>query len=119
MQGIADRVRQARIGREKKLRMKRAAALALGAAIGSSIGALAGILLAPKTGKETRADIIRRGCTAWEKFQEKASHSGNGLASAEGEKSSRSRAAAEGQANEGKRAIKEQPMGDAGVHGKI
>ena len=91
---IADRVRQTRIDREKTLRQKKSRSLALGVAIGSTVGALAGILFAPRAGKETREDLIRLGGEAWGKIQENASHTGHRLASAVEEKSSRVRMAA-------------------------
>jgi len=37
--------------------MKKGTSLALGAIIGAAVGVAAGILTAPKSGKETRADI--------------------------------------------------------------
>ena len=39
---------------------KTAGKLALGAAIGAVIGVVTGILTAPKSGKETRADIKKK-----------------------------------------------------------
>jgi len=87
---IADRLGQARIDREKALRRKKAGILALGV----TIGAVAGVLLAPKTGKETREDLSQRGCEAWEKIKGSASHTGHRLVSAVDEKSSRVRTAA-------------------------
>ncbi len=95
MKEIADRVRQARIDREKALRLKKARILALGVTIGSTVGVLAGVLFAPRAGKETREDLIRRGSEAWGKIQENASHTGHRLTSAVEEKSSRVRAAAD------------------------
>ena len=91
---ITDRVRQAKIDREKTLRQKKARSLALGITIGSAMGALAGILFAPRVGKETREDLIRRGSEAWGKIQENASHTGHRLANAVEEKTSRVRMAA-------------------------
>jgi gas vesicle protein len=81
---MADRVRQARIDRQKTLRLKKAGILALGVATGS----VAGVLLAPKTGKEMREDLSQRGCETWEKIKENASHTGHRLVSAVEEKSS-------------------------------
>ena len=95
MKEIADRVRQARIDREKALRLKKARILALGVTIGSTVGVLAGDLFAPRAGKETREDLIQRGCETWGKIQENASHTGHRLTSAVEEKSSRVRAAAD------------------------
>lgn len=41
-----------------------------GLLIGAAIGAMAGILLAPKSGKETRDDIVAKATDAQEKTQE-------------------------------------------------
>ena len=42
---------------ERKKKMKAAKDVATGAALGTAIGAVTGLLLAPKSGKETRKDI--------------------------------------------------------------
>ncbi|MFZ2448816.1 MAG: YtxH domain-containing protein [Syntrophobacteraceae bacterium] len=118
MKEIADRVRQARIDREKTLRLKKAGILALGLTIGSTVGALAGVLFAPRAGEETREDLIRRGCNAWGKIQENASHTGHRLASAVEEKSSRVRKVAEQYVDVAKGALKEPPKEDEGTDNK-
>jgi hypothetical protein len=56
---IADRIAGTRINREQTLRRKNAGMLALGVAIGGTVGAVAGLLFAPKAGKETREDLSR------------------------------------------------------------
>ena len=104
---IADRLRQARIDREKTVRRKKAGILALGV----TIGAVAGVLFAPKTGKETREDLSQRGCEAWEKIKENASHTGRRLVSAVEEKRSSVRTAA-------KESLKEPPAEDEGTDKK-
>jgi gas vesicle protein len=118
MKEIADRVRQARIDREKTLRLKKAGILVLGVTIGSTVGALAGVLFAPRAGKETRDDLIRRGCEAWGKIQENVSHAGHRLTSAVEEKTSRVRTAAEKNADAAKGAFKESPKEDEGADKK-
>jgi gas vesicle protein len=118
MKEIADRVRQARIDREKALRLKKTRILVLGVTIGSTVGALAGVLFAPKAGKETREDLIRRGCEAWGKIQENASHAGHRLTSAVEEKSSRVRTAAGKNSDAAKGALKESPKEDEGADKK-
>jgi len=107
MKEIADRLRQARTDREKALRRKKSGILALGVAI----GAVAGVLLAPKAGKETREDLSQRGSEAWEKIKENASHTGHRLVSAVEEKSSSVRKAAKG-------SLKEPPAEDEGTDKK-
>ena len=108
---IADSVRQARIVREKTLRRKKAWGLALGVTIGSTVGMVAGVLFAPKAGKEIREDLSRCGCEVWGKIKENASGAGHLLLSAVEEKSSRERKVAEG-------ALKEPARGDEGTDKK-
>ena len=107
MKEIADRLRQARTDRERTLRRKKAGLLALGV----TIGAVAGVLLAPKAGKETREDLSQRGSEAWEKIKENASHTGHRLVSAVEEKSSSVRKAVKG-------SLKEPPAEDEGTDKK-
>ena len=114
MKEIADRLRQARTDREKALRRKKTGILALGV----TIGAVAGVLFAPKTGKETREDLIQRGCVAWGKIQENASHAAHRLTSAVERKSSRVRTAAENQIDAAEAASKEPPKEDEGTDKK-
>jgi gas vesicle protein len=118
MKEIADRVRQARIDREKALRLKKARILALGVTIGSTVGVLAGVLFAPRAGKETREDLIRRGSEARGKIQENASHTGHRLTSAVEEKSSRVQAAADKYLGASKGAFKEPSKEDEGTDKK-
>jgi len=61
-----------RITRERKRRQKieTAKKVAAGAGIAAAIGAAAGILLAPKSGKETRADIKNKASEVTEKTRE-------------------------------------------------
>ena len=113
MKEIADRLRQARTDREKALRRKKTGILALGVAI----GAVAGVLLAPKAGKETREDLSQRGCEAWEKIKD-ASHTGHRLTSAVERKSSRVRTAAGNQIDAAEAAFKEPPKEDEGTDKK-
>lgn len=52
---IMDFLGKAKKKREKEVRQK----VAIGAAVGVTVGAVAGVLLAPKPGKETRAEITK------------------------------------------------------------
>lgn len=92
---IADSIRRTGLHRERTLRRNRVGMLALGVAIGGTVGAAAGVLFAPRAGKETREDISRRSSEVWEKVKENASTTGQQLISSVEEKSSRVRAAAE------------------------
>lgn len=92
---ISDSIRRSGLHREQTLRRNRAGMLALGVAIGGLAGAVAGVLYAPKAGKETRDDLTRRSTEVWEKVKENASTTGQQVISAVEEKSSRVRTAAE------------------------
>jgi len=54
---IKDLIEQGKNARNKKVRKRALKTAAVGAAIGITVGAAAGILLAPKAGKETRAEL--------------------------------------------------------------
>ena len=92
---IADSMRRTGLYREQTLRRNRAGMLALGVVIGGMAGAAAGVLFAPRAGKETREDLSRRSCEVWEKVKENASTTGQQLISAVEEKTSLVRTAAE------------------------
>lgn len=79
---LFDRVRHARSDREKILRRNKAGMLALGVSIGCTVGAVAGLLLAPKSGKETREDVSRRSSEVWQKVKDSASTNGHRMANA-------------------------------------
>ncbi len=106
---IADLVQQARIDREKALRRKKAGILMLGVTIGSTAGVIAGVLFAPRAGKETREDLSRRGGEAWVKIKENASDTGQRIVRAVEEKSSRIRMAAEKNVDAAKEVLEEPP----------
>ena len=57
--------------KKKKQKAKAVKAAALSAAIGVTAGAAAGVLLAPKSGKETREDIVNKSVEAKDKLVEK------------------------------------------------
>ena len=116
MKEIADRVRQARIDRKRKLSRKKAGILALGVTIGSTVGAIAGVLFAPQAGKETREDLNRRGWEAWARLKEDASHTGHRLVNAVEEKSLLVRTAVEKRVDAAKGELKELPREDEGTN---
>lgn len=63
---IMDLLGKVKKNREKAIRRK----IAIGATIGVAAGAVAGILLAPKAGKETRADLAKNLQELPEQFKE-------------------------------------------------
>ncbi len=64
---LLERGKQQRKRVERKKAMQKAA---LGAAVGVLVGATAGVLLAPKSGKETRTDISNAAKEVIEKLKE-------------------------------------------------
>jgi gas vesicle protein len=92
---LMDRLRNARGDREKLVRRNQAGALALGVSIGCTVGAVAGLLFAPRAGKETREDVSRRSRDAWEKIKDNASSTGHRMVNAIEEKGSQVNTAAE------------------------
>jgi gas vesicle protein len=74
-----DQVRHAKSNRENAARRNKAGILALGVSIGCTVGAVAGLLLAPRSGKETRDDVTLRGSEAWEKIKDNVSTKGHQL----------------------------------------
>lgn len=92
---IADRIWDTRISREQTMRRNRTGMLALGVALGGTAGVIAGILLAPEAGKETRERLSRYSCGAWDTMKENAATTGHRLVNAVEEKSSQVRTAAE------------------------
>ncbi|MHC1730158.1 MAG: YtxH domain-containing protein [Syntrophobacteraceae bacterium] len=115
MKEIADRVRQVRVEREKTLRRKQAGILALGITLGGAVGAVAGILFAPRAGKEIREDLGRRGSETWGKLKENAANAGNELVSVIEAQSSRVRTAAEKGVVAAKGALKAPPVENEGA----
>ncbi|MFH0780813.1 MAG: YtxH domain-containing protein [Pseudomonadota bacterium] len=92
---LVDRLRNARSDRERSIRRNQAGVLAMGVSIGCAVGAVAGVLFAPKAGKETREDVSRRSKDAWEKIKDNTSATGQRLVNAVEEKGSQVYAAAE------------------------
>ncbi len=60
LNNLAGQAKQIRIARTRTLRQNRAKNIAIGAGIGTAIGVVAGILFAPKSGRETRQIITDR-----------------------------------------------------------
>ncbi len=71
-----DQVRHAKSNRENATGRNKAGILALGVFVGCTVGAVAGLLLAPRSGKETRDDVTLRGSEAWEKIKDNVSTKG-------------------------------------------
>jgi gas vesicle protein len=74
-----NQVRHEKSNRENAARRNKAGILALGVSIGCTVGAVAGLLLAPRSGKETRDDVALRGSEAWDKIRDNVSAKGHQL----------------------------------------
>jgi len=95
VQDLFDRVKNARNLRQKALQRNTTGLLALGVSIGCTVGAVAGVLFAPRAGKETREAVSRRSCEAWGKIKDNVSSNGHRLANAIEEQGTRVYTAAE------------------------
>lgn len=80
MKELFERVQLARRTRENQMLRRKSGMLAVGVSIGCTVGAIAGVLFAPKAGKETREEVGRRGRETWEKIKDNASSTGHRLA---------------------------------------
>lgn len=69
---IKDLIEKGTKARQQKVRKRALKHAAIGAAIGVSVGAAAGVLLAPKSGRETRENIAKAARELPEKAQELA-----------------------------------------------
>lgn len=83
---LAGKIRQTNKNREKSLRRKKAGFLGLGVVLGATAGVFAGILYAPRAGKDTREALSRRGGEVWGKIKARASATGHKVANAVEEK---------------------------------
>jgi len=88
LNNLASQAKQIRIARTRTVRQNKAKNMALGAGIGTAIGLMAGILFAPKPGRETRRIISDRTCETLKDFK-------NNLASAKSKVSASAKEKAE------------------------
>jgi gas vesicle protein len=102
-----DQMRHSRSDRENALRRDKAGILALGVSIGCTVGAVAGLLLAPRSGKETRDDVTRYGSEAWDKIKDNVSANCHRLVHTGEEKGNRVRTAAEKDSGAAKKSLHE------------
>lgn len=107
---VVDRLRNVRSARENSIRRNRAGALAVGISIGCTVGAVAGILFAPKSGRETREDVSRLGKDAWVKIKDNTISTQQQLVNAMEEKGSQVYVAA-GKIVEAAKEVLHDPMG--------
>jgi gas vesicle protein len=92
---IVDRVYGMKNLHEKALRHTRTRNLALGASIGTAVGVAAGVLFAPRSGKETRDEISRRTEGAISSLRNNVEETKSRISSSLKDQGSRLRSAAE------------------------
>ncbi len=70
--GIYSLIEKKKREKKKKENVKLAKIATITAVVGASVGTTAGVLLAPKSGKETRADIVEKSKLAKEEIRTKS-----------------------------------------------
>jgi len=100
---LANQVKKARSSRAKDMRRSRTKNMVIGVGIGSAVGVAAGILFAPKSGKETRQIIADKTSETVKNFKENVSATKARISASAAEKGSRLREAGQ----KGVEAVKE------------
>jgi gas vesicle protein len=90
---LANQVKKVRSSRAKDMRRNRTKNMVIGVGIGSALGAAAGILFAPKSGKETRQIIADRTSETVKNFKDNVAATKVKITAAATEKGSRWREA--------------------------
>jgi gas vesicle protein len=105
---LINQVNKARRSRAKSLRRDRTKNMVIGVGIGTAVGAAAGILFAPKSGKETRQIIADRTSETVVNLKESVAAAKERIAASAAEKSSRLREAGEKGVEAAKETLKKQ-----------
>ena len=100
---LANQVKKVRSSRSKVLRRSRTKNMVIGVGIGSALGVAAGILFAPKSGKETRQIIAEKTSETVKNFKDNVSATKAKISASAAEKGSRLREAGQ----KGVEAVKE------------
>ena len=100
---LANQVKKVRNSRAKDMRRNRTKNRVIGVGIGSALGVATGILLAPKSGKETRQIIADRTCETIKNFKDNVAATKAKISASATEKGSRLREAGQ----KGVEAVKE------------
>ncbi|MDU9049098.1 MAG: YtxH domain-containing protein [Candidatus Electrothrix sp. Rat3] len=90
---LANKVKKSRSSRAKDMRRKRTKNIAIGVGIGSALGVAAGILFAPKSGKETRQIIADKTSETVKDFKDNVSATKEKISASAAEKGSHLREA--------------------------
>jgi gas vesicle protein len=105
---LVNQVKAVRRSREKTNRRDRTRNMVIGAGIGSTLGVAAGILFAPKSGKETRQIIADRTSETVVNLKESVAAAKERLAASAAEKSSKLREAGQKGVEAAKETLKKQ-----------
>lgn len=105
---LINQINQARRSRAKALRRDRTKNMVIGVGIGTAVGAAAGILFAPKSGKETRQIIADRTSETVINLKESVAAAKERIAASAAEKSSRLREAGQKGVEAAKETLKKQ-----------
>jgi len=100
---LANQVKKVRSSRAKDMRRSRTKNMVIGVGIGSAVGVAAGILFAPKSGKETRQIIADKTTETVKNFKDNVSATKAKISASAAEKGSRLREAGQ----KGVEAVKE------------
>jgi len=100
---LANQVKKVRSSRAKDMRRSRTKNMVIGVGIGSALGVAAGILFAPKSGKETRQIIAEKTSETVKNFKDNVSATKAKISASAAEKVSRLREAGQ----KGVEAVKE------------
>jgi len=100
---LANQVKKVRSSRAKDMRRSRTKNMVIGVGIGSALGVAAGILFAPKSGKETRQIIADKTSETVKNFKDNVSATKAKISASAAEKGSRLREAGQ----KGVEAVKE------------
>ncbi|MGA9539390.1 MAG: YtxH domain-containing protein [Desulfobacterales bacterium] len=105
---LLNQVNEARRSRAKALRRNRTKNMIIGAGIGTAVGVAAGILFAPKSGKETRQIIADRTSETVVNLKESVAAAKERIAASTAEKSSMLREAGQKGVEAAKEKLKKQ-----------
>ena len=105
---LINQVNEARRSRAKALRRNRTKNMVIGAGIGTAVGVAAGILFAPKSGKETRQIIADRTSETVVNLKESVAAAKERIAASTAEKSSMLREAGQKGVEAAKEKLKKQ-----------
>jgi gas vesicle protein len=105
---LINQVNKTRRSRAKALRRDRTKNMVIGVGIGTAVGAAAGILFAPKSGKETRQIIADRTSEAVVNLKESVAAAKERIAASAAEKSSMLREAGQKGVEAAKETLKKQ-----------